>query len=153
VSIQESGALQFGADLEVLRWKGEPQEIWPPRLISYVVSAFRIAGAVYEEAPLPAEGVIVVEAALFRLRGWQLRAGTPGDFFLGEPLHEAVSDDLVLPRPLRFPVREIGDETHRSGRCSYRLLGDLYQGFDWPESALPQGVFDPQSLRYEPPDR
>jgi hypothetical protein len=68
VEVRREDGLVFSAPLELLHYKGEPRELWPSVLVEYPVSAFRIAGRIFET--LAPEGQVVCDLALISLQGW-----------------------------------------------------------------------------------
>lgn len=139
--LAESGALRFWVALERLHSKGEEREIWPPALLEYAVSAFRIARVVYE-SELGDDDRVAADLALLGVEGWGLREGTPGDYFLGNELSQLEEPDLIW-EPVRFGFAEI---EQAPDRCGFRLVRRVYQAFGFRESAMPT-VYDRESGR------
>ena len=144
VEIHREGKLVFTASLESLRWKGEETEIWPPILLEYIVSAFRMAGAIYREA-LRADEPVAVDLILSEVRGWKLRPGTPGPWFTAGRLRSTFThaDDLFLDKPLLYCCRDLLEEPDR---CGLRLVERVYEVFGLRREDIPQ-LFDPKSGR------
>lgn len=148
VEIRRDGGLVFAIALEQLYWKGDPQEIWPLMLLEYPVSAFRIARRVYDGKLEPLDRV-VADLALFGLKGWKLRPGSPGPWFRDhdpEPFSE--SDDLTLEPPLVFKADEIASEPDR---CGVRLVERVYEAFGHRREAIPS-EFDRRAGRLVLPE-
>jgi len=147
VEVRRDGGLVFTALLESLFWKGEENEIWPPILLEYVVSAFRMARAVYGMDALRSEDPVVVDLALAGAGGWKLRAGTPG--WAGFSRGRAVlpSSDVVLTQPLTFRIGEIAEPD----RCARRLIELVYEAFGIRREGIPN-LFDSESGRLVLPE-
>ena len=143
VEIRRDGGLIFAAPLESLFWKGDEHEIWPPILMEYIVSAIRMAHAVYNEVLQPVDPV-VTDLVLTGVRGWKLRAGTPGPWFLTNRSRMFThASDFVLTRPLVFRFGEIAEGPDR---CGYRLVERVYEAFGIRREDIPR-FFDSQSGR------
>jgi hypothetical protein len=145
VEIRRDGGLGFISPLETLYWKGEETEIWPPLLLEYIVSAFRMARVIYLGTLNPQDAV-VVDLVLTGARGWKLKAGTPG-YWSSKP-KVMQSDDLVLAQPLTFGFNEI-DREH--DRCAYRLIERVYEAFGIRREGIPN-LFDSESGRLVLPE-
>ncbi|HEX4960082.1 MAG TPA: ATP-binding protein [Thermoanaerobaculia bacterium] len=141
VEVRRDGGLVFNVLLAALFWKGEESEIWPPLLLEYVVSAFRMARVIYLDALRPRDPV-VVDLVLAGARGWKLRTG-----WLPRP-RVMQSDDLVLTQPLTFRFREIAEGPDR---CGYRLIERVYEAFGIRREGIPD-LFDPESGRLVLPE-
>jgi hypothetical protein len=137
VTIESSGALTFSVPLEFLHWKGDEREIWPPILVEYPVSAFRLAQHIYRQKIAPT-GQAVADLALVGAQGWALRPGAPDPWFTRSANRPRVFDaarDLVLDRPLVFTDAEIESEPDR---CGARLVERVYEAFGLGREAMPQ---------------
>ncbi len=144
VEIRRDGGLLFSAPLEALYWKGDEDQIWPPVLIEYIVSALRLARAIYQ-GPLRPRDAVVVDLLLSGLKDWKLRPGTPGVWFSGNRPKVFTEDDFVLAQPLVFRFEEL-DSDSGPDRCGYRLIERVYEAFELRREAIPN-IFDPQSGR------
>ena len=145
VEIRRDGGLGFVSPLETLYWKGEETDIWPPLLLEYIVSAFRMARVIYLGTLNP-QDTVVVDLVLTGARGWKLRAGTPGNWFSKPKVMQ--SNDLVLAQPLTFRLSEIDGEPDR---CAYRLIERVYEAFGIRREGIPN-LFDPESGRLVLPE-
>ncbi|HEX5761012.1 MAG TPA: ATP-binding protein [Thermoanaerobaculia bacterium] len=136
VEVRRDGGLVFGLPLRRLHWKGDdPREIWPLALLEFPISAFRIARVLYEGV-LRAQDRVVAELALFGIKGWKLRPGSPGSWSrLGGPESFTESADFTLERPLVFRFEEIEAEPDR---CGYRLIERVYEAFGLRREAIPE---------------
>lgn len=152
-SFTAGGGMAFTISLGSLFWRGEEGEIWPPILLEYPVSAFRIARVVYLEA-VAGEGLedgdpVVADLGLFGLHGWKLRPGpTRGRSSTGfddrRPVeYPGPEEDLTWPKPLVFSWSEVRDEPDR---CGFRLVRRVYEAFGLREDAIPSS-FDRRSGR------
>lgn len=143
VEVTEEGSVRFWVSLELLRWKGEEQELWPLILLEYPISAFRIVRVIYAER-LQATEPVVADLALLGVEGWGLRPGTPGPgtFFLENKMSRTDEPDLIW-EPVVFPFREIEESPDR---CGFRLVRRVYQAFGFREDAIPR-AYDRDSGR------
>jgi len=148
--LHEDGGLLFTLRLESLYWKGLPHEIWPPLLVEYLVSSFRLTRAAYEAQQKVTTGRMIVELALFDIEGWTLRPGSPRrdyDEFEPHPFPEE-NADLIWTRPLVFDLQEILDHPDH---CGYRLVKRFYEAFGISEKNIPR-VFDKETGRLIMPE-
>jgi len=144
VEIRRDGGLVFSAPLKSLHWRGNPNQIWPPVLLEYVVSTFRIARSIYGEHLQPKDAV-VTDLAISGLKGWELRPGMPGAWHRSWVAFDA--DDFVLVQPLAFPFEEI---EAAPDRCGYRLIERIYEAFGFRRESIP--LFDPATGRLVLPE-
>jgi hypothetical protein len=150
--IRIDGGMRFTFSLSALHWvQGEEREIWPVMLLEYPISASRLASKIYDYG-LPSTVEIVSDLALFGVRKWKLRAGSPtfGHFVRStRPAKEYSNDqDLQSSRPLVFKYEEILDEPDR---CGYRLVRRVYEAFGIRDEDMPR-KFDPKIGRLVLPD-
>ena len=132
VKVATDGALEFWASLQRLHWKGEEHELWPLALLEYPISAFRVAREVYR-GRLDLDDQVAIHSALLGVGGWELRAGTPGDFFVTEHLHRVEETDLVWdPEVLEFRIIDEGPD-----RSGFRFVRRIYHAFGLREDAIP----------------
>lgn len=137
VSIARNGGLTFSLPLRVLRFRGEDPEIWPPLLLEYPVSALRMARSIYR-GRIPAAGRVIADLALFGCRGWMLRPGGRGPWFLSSlPQVFDEARDLILEKPFVFTAQEIEEEPDR---CGIRLVERVYEAFGLGREEMPQGL-------------
>jgi hypothetical protein len=137
VTIERDGGLTFSVPLEFLHWRGDEREIWPPILLEYPVSAFRLAQHIYRQK-VPPTGQVVADLALVGAQGWALRPGAPDLWFTRSSNRPRAFDagrDLFLDRPLVFTGAEIETEPDR---CAARLVERVYEGFGLWREAMPQ---------------
>jgi hypothetical protein len=156
VRIYRDGAIEFTVAIENLYWKsasGRPdadaKEIWPFCLLEYPISIFRLASTLYRDHAPKRFGTVLGDMALFGLQGWTLRPYSPRSFEY--KLHNPKpfpEENLLLPKPLRFQRDEIFDEPDR---CGFRLVGQVYDRFEYWEKDIPQ-EFDRDSGRLEFPN-
>jgi hypothetical protein len=140
VEIRRDGGLLFSAPLEALYWKGEQNQIWPPVLLEYVVSAFRIARSVYE-GHLQSRDAVVTDLVISGLKGWQLSPGIPERWQRPSRVFSE-AEDFVLVQPLAFFFKEIEAEPDH---CGYRLIERIYEAFGFRRESIP--LFDPATGR------
>ncbi len=134
IEVRRNGGLLFQASLETMSWKGEEKELWPLILLEYPISAFRIARHIYQERLRPGDEV-VVDLALFGVRGWKLRSGSPGSYPALRPRVFSEADDFLLEKPFLFREEEIETEPDR---CGYRLVERVYEAFGYRREAIPR---------------
>lgn len=143
VEIHRDGTMLFSAPMDVLFHKGEALEIWPPKLIELPVSALRIASAILKDH----SDRTVIDFALFGLRGWQLRPGTPERWFMSTRPIVVEDDDLELPRPFVATSQELAEPD----RLGWRLLERTYEELGLRREDMP-ALFDHRSGRLVFPD-
>ena len=132
--VSSKGGIEFRASLELLRWMGEPKEIWPLKLLEYPVSVLRLAGKLYE-LQLPADGFVVGDLALVDVEGWGLApAWAAGALGSGLRRPFQASRDFSLLQPRVFRGREVCEEPDR---CAFRLVREVYEAFGYHEDAMP----------------
>lgn len=149
VEIRSDGGLVFSAPLEALHWKGEENQIWPPVLIEYIVSALRVARAIYQDHLQEGDSV-VVDLVLAGLQGWILRPGAPGIWFSANRPRKFSEDDFALIRPFVFRFKELASDSGPD-RCGYRLIERVYEAFGIRREDIPK-LFDPDSGRLIMPE-
>lgn len=132
VEIRRDGGLLFSAPLESLYWKGEQNQIWPPVLLEYVVSAFRIARSIYEGQLQPRD-TVVTDLVISGLKGWQLSPGIPGRWQSRSRVFSE-AEDFALVQPLAFFFEEVEAEPDR---CGYRLIERIYEAFGFRREGIP----------------
>lgn len=113
--------------------------LWPEALIEYPVSVFRLAGALCGEPRFWKEGEPLAAGlgahfALFGLEGWELRSGAPGERRHASRGRFYPDRDLILGRPLLFTGEEVFSDPDG---CGYRLVQQVYEGFQLAEADLP----------------
>lgn len=142
VEIRRRGGLVFSAPLELLHFKGEESELWPPALVEYSVSAFRIASRVLMGKLAPKK-LVVCDLALISLKGWRLRKGLPGTWFFSNRYLEYEENDFLLEQPATFTRQQILMEPDA---CAWRLLERVYESFGIRREQMPE-LFDPVQRR------
>lgn len=135
VEIRRDGGLVFATPFISPLWKDKAQEIWSPMLIECVVSAFKIAKAIYiQQRDLMASKMVVSDLVLTQIQGWKLPA-RPGmllrPFMVGQFLQ---ASDFTLARPLLFRFEEIEENPDR---CGYRLVERIYEDFGIEREYIP----------------
>src|SRR6185312_14495188 len=135
VEVGRNGGLVFSALLEALEmpafrraFRLEENEIFPPAFVEYIVSAFKMARVIYLDLLHPQDAV-VVDLILTGARGLKLRAGVYSQ------VKALQSEDFVLTKPLRFPFREIAED---SESCGYRLIERVYEAFGLRREDIPK---------------
>lgn len=144
VEIRRNGGLVFSAPLESLSWR-EPQEIWPPILLEYLVSAMRMARLIYNGDSGESNSVIA-DLVLAGVGGWILRSGTPNRWSHGHgnPKKQfSHARDFVLTQPLVFRYLELKESPDR---CGQRLAERVYESFGIRRENMPK-LFDSDSGR------
>lgn len=134
VQVTERGEAWFHTALDLLlHGRGEEREIWPLTLLEYPISAFRIARVIYENLLVP-EDRVAADLALFGVKDWGLREGSPGEFSFGDDLVRLDDPDLLW-EPVVFRFREIDEHPDR---CGFRLVRRVYQAFGIREEGIPR---------------
>ncbi len=157
VDLHQDGGLVCRAPLASLHFKGEELELWPPALLEYPISAFRLAQAVYRECVIhddarrprgqasPETGDneessvdVLADIAFFGIRGSKLRGGSMLErHWRGNTIREYPEDeeDLTWPEPLVFRLGELLEEPDR---CGFRLIRRVYDAFGYREPEMPR---------------
>ena len=155
--VDRASGLGFTAPLESLRANPVlPGELllYSLHLLEYPISVLRLAGALSAdpnlwERPDRVPALWTAHMALFGLRGWTLRPGTPdpwGALTARAPAKPFPDDYFALDRPLVFSTQQVREEPDR---CAFRLVARLYEAFGYSEDAIPR-QFDRRSGRYSP---
>jgi len=153
VEIRGQGGFEFRLglrDLDLVERlpDGAKRAIHPLTLFEYLVSAFRIVGAVYTDPGAARSGLpeeIVVDlvllgleaTALMRRRGWV--PPDPDE----NPTYGEGRDFTLAGVPLVFPTSEVVDEPDH---CGFRLVRKIYEAFGVREEGLPR-EFDRKTRR------
>lgn len=141
--ITRSGMLRCEVSLGRLVRK-EPGELGPVPLFEFPASALRIAAAIYK-GKIGGSRPVATDLAVVGARGWKLRPGAPGPFWLAD---DAVgyeeSDDILSARPLIFRVEEI---LGQPDACAFRLVSRVYEFFGLRQDEILPGVYDRASGR------
>ena len=135
IEVFKEGTIVGECPLEGLHWKGDEREIWPFALVEYVISTVRIASVLYKHTASALPGHVGAHFALFGLRGWQLRPGSPVGGYMSRHFRATCElDDFILARPLLFTEDEF---LERPGSCAVRLLLPVYESFGFREEEMP----------------
>ncbi len=133
LEVHRSGLITLCLSLAHLYRQGPERTFWPPALLEYPTSVFRLARTVYGSHE-PEE--VAVDLALLGVAGWTLRPYTVSSirFQVGEvaPFHE--EQDLVWSRPLLYSWSELEQSPDR---CAYRWIRLVYEAFGNTESQIP----------------
>jgi hypothetical protein len=152
---RRDGGLLYTAPLESLGavpFVSEPEvNLSPSDLFDYTTSVTRLIGAMLREQAIwrrgkPSEADWLARLALFGLRGWTLRPGTPLTLDFARVYKPTVfkDDDLVVDPPLTFAAEELRDQPDR---CAFRLVARVYEAFGYFDDAIPR-QFDRTTGRY-----
>jgi hypothetical protein len=135
--ILRDGGLSFRTPVENLHWKGSEREIWPYVLLELPVSLFRLAAAIYKRVKVPPETEVAGDLAIFGLRGWTLRPGSPQSLIyrIGDASRFEDSVDFVREDPLELRCREILEEPDK---CAVRLVARVYEAFGYGNDDVPR---------------
>lgn len=135
--VRSSGEVEYSSRLSYIELPQRQQEVSALWIMELPLSLFRLAAKIYGSAS--ENTAVLADLALFGLRGWRLRPGSPVgfDYWGNPPLEEAVfdeQDDFQLLAPLSLSVGEIREEPDR---CAFRMVRELYEAFGFREQDMP----------------
>lgn len=135
--VKAGGEIEYSSSLGYLELPQRQDEIAALWIMELPRSLFRLAARIYSHAPETT--AVYADLALFGLRGWRLRPGSPMAFeYLGNRrTREAVFDEgdyFHLLAPLTLSVDEIRREPER---CAFRMIRELYEAFGFREQDMP----------------
>lgn len=144
LSVSRSGGVSFTAPLLSFFRPGpanRPQEkaLFPLAVLEYPTSVFRLMARLYsdesvwEDGPPASASKVFTTVAVFGLRDWILRPGSPRDWsFFDLPSPSRFSDaEFVLADPVVLAVEDVVRSPDSSAK---RLWGRIYEAFGfWPE--------------------
>jgi len=137
VYIHQSGAIEFLARIEVLHWKGGDREIYPLILLEYPTSLCRLARTIYtNHTDMTDRALILSDLALFGVKEWVLRPGSPRSFnyMVGRSTRQSREADLLWSKPIQHTCQ---DFRQSPDRCAFRLVKRVYEAFGYREDAIP----------------
>ena len=99
--------------------------------------------------PESASGSVLVDLLFAGIRGWKLRSGTPGRWFLSDRV------EMLLGRRSHAEPASLCFGSMRSreapDRCAYRLIERVYEAFGLRRENIPD-LFDPETGRLVLPE-
>ena len=136
VIIHNTGDIDCWLALETLRWKEQGDVLYPYALLELPTSLLRVAAAMLRTFADPGIPIakVVADLALFGLRGWGLRRGSPqSPFFYMRELARYETAHFESP-PKVFSSHEFMDAPDS---CAFSLVREVYGAFGYTDADLP----------------